>query len=148
MPTSISSTAFDTSSPAHDAFAVLADLAGFAGWLAPSRVYRGTASSKTAVSVGDQYTDHTPVGDMHGRVVEVEPDRRLVFVQATSRHDLPVRITYNVSQIGDGARVSRRGEITTAGWLRLAHPAVVAAIRAENRRTMNALRARIERGIT
>lgn len=144
MPTSTSFVSFDTTSPPHAVFAVLADLAGLAGWLPKSRVYRGTVTTKRDVAAGHEYVDHTPVGVMHGRVVEVDHDRRLVFVQSTARQDLSVRITYDITPLGGGARVSRTGEITTAGLLRLGHPLVVAAIRAENRRTMRALQARVE----
>ena len=91
------------------------------------------------------YVDRTPIGRMRGRVLELATDRRVVFHQATERGDLAVTIVYELEPTAGGTRVVRTGEISTRGPLALVHPVVVWSTRAENRRTMAALRDSLER---
>ena len=112
-----------------------------------SSTYRGTVEvSDDPVRVGSTYVDRTPLGELHGEVLELEPDRRVVFRQATARRDLDIRITYALEPVAGGTRLVRTGVITTRGWLGAVHPLVVWATRAENRRTMAAIKTSLEAG--
>jgi uncharacterized protein YndB with AHSA1/START domain len=112
-----------------------------------SGTYRGTVDvSDDPVRVGSTYVDRTPIGRFQGQVVKLEPDRRVVFRQVTTRNDLDITITYVLEPAASGTRLVRTGEITTRGLLALVHPIVVRSTRAENRRTMDALKASLEAG--
>jgi uncharacterized protein YndB with AHSA1/START domain len=118
------------------AFACLTDPAGFGAWLPRSPVYRGTHVSTTAAD-GYEYVDHTPLGEVTGRLVSATPPERVEFFQATSNRALSIRIVYTLTP-------TAAGTITTAGLLRWLHPIVVAATVRENRRTMEHLRTALD----
>ena len=146
MPTSTSTMAVEIGRPPADVLAALTHLGSLPGRIRSSRTYRGTVEvSHEPVVAGSTYVDRTPIGRMRGRVLELETDRRVVFHQATERGDLAVTIVYELEATAGGTRVVRTGEISTRGPLALVHPVVVWATRAENRRTMAALRDSLER---
>jgi uncharacterized protein YndB with AHSA1/START domain len=125
------------------AFACLTDPAGFGAWLPRSPVYRGTHVSTTAAD-GYEYVDHTPLGEVTGRLVSATPPERVEFFQATSNRALSIRIVYTLTPTAAGTSIARTGTITTAGLLRWLHPIVVAATVRENRRTMEHLRTALD----
>jgi uncharacterized protein YndB with AHSA1/START domain len=88
--------------------------------------------------------DRTPIGRLRGEVLELEPERRVVFRQATARGDIDVRITYELEPTPKGTRLVRTGEISTRRWLAILHPVVVWTTRRENRRTMERLKTSLE----
>lgn len=147
MPTSTSMIALDIARPPADVFAALTHLGSLRGRIGPSSTYRGTVEvSHDPLVAGSTYVDRTPIGRLRGEVLELAPDRRVVFRQATDGGTLAVRITYEVEPRATGTRLVRTGEITTRGVLGLIHPIVVWSTRGENRRTMKALKASLEAG--
>ncbi len=147
MPTTTSTLALAIDRPPGAVYVALTSLGPLRGRIDTSGTYRGTVDiSDEPIRVGSTYVDRTPLGRLHGTVLELEPDRRVVFRQATAREDLDIRITYALEPATTGTRLVRTGEITTRGWLGAVHPVVVWATRAENRRTMEALKASLEDG--
>jgi len=126
-------------------FDALTHLGSMVVRLGRSASYGGTIDvSDDPVRVGSTYTDRTPIGRLHGEVRELEPDRRIVFHQATSNGWLAVLIGYDLEPTDGGTRLARTGRITTRGPLALVHPLVVWATSRENRRTMDRLRVALE----
>ncbi|MDQ4503718.1 SRPBCC family protein [Sinomonas sp. ASV322] len=147
MPTSTSTVTITTRSSAEEAIAALRDLQGWGSWLARSPVYRGTSGAVPRVAVvGDTYADHTVVGAVRGEVTRLEAGRLIEFRQANRARTMSFVIRYEAAPTESGARVSRTGQITTRGLLAWGHPLVVVATRWENRRTMRALRDKLDAG--
>jgi uncharacterized protein YndB with AHSA1/START domain len=143
----VSRLSVEIAAPPEAVFAVLADLPGYAGWLARSTTYRATVDvSDTPVRQGSTYRDHISGDTMHGEVLECAPPRLLVFRQRSGRGDLDITIRYELTPVGSATRLDRTGTILTRGRYRLAHPMVVAVTKRENRRTLAALKAYLERG--
>jgi uncharacterized protein YndB with AHSA1/START domain len=136
----------EIAAPPEVVFAALADLSGYAGWLPQSRTYRSTVDvSDVPVRLGSTYRDHISGDVMHGEVLACEPPALLVFRQHSGRGDLDISIRYELTAAGSGTRLDRTGTIRTRGRYRLAHPIVVAVTKRENRRTLGALKAHLER---
>ena len=147
MPTSTSTLDLEIARPSAAVFDALTRLGALRGRIGTSGTYAGTVDvSEDPVRKGSTYVDRTPIGRLHGEVLELEADRRIVFRQATARADLDVRITYQLEPRPHGTRLVRTGEITTRRWLGIIHLIVVWTTRAENRRTMDALKASLEAG--
>jgi uncharacterized protein YndB with AHSA1/START domain len=137
--------AVDIARPPEAVFAALTHLGSMGDRLGRSTSYAGTVDvSDDPVRAGSTYTDRTPLGRLRGEVRELEPDRRVVFRQATAGGGLTVLISYDLRPTAAGTRLTRTGRITTRGALGLLHPIVVRATVAENRRTMARLRASLE----
>ena len=145
MPTTTSRLDLAIGRPPAVVFDALTRLGQLGGRIESSSTYRGTVDvSDDPVRVGSTYVDRTPIGRLRGEVLALEEGRRVVFRQATARGDLDVGITYDLEPTPDGTRLVRTGEITTRRWLALVHPVVVWTTRAENRRTMDRLKASLE----
>ena len=147
MPTSVATIDLEIAQPPSAVFDALTRLGALRGRIGTSGTYAGTIDvSDDPVREGSTYVDRTPIGRLRGEVLELDPDRRIVFRQATARRDLDVRITYQLDATPAGTRLVRTGEITTRRWLAVVHPVVVWATRAENKRTMESLKAALEGG--
>lgn len=147
MPTTTSTLVLVIDRPPDAVYEALTSLGRLKGLIETSGTYRGTVDiSDDPIRVGSTYVDRTPLGRLHGTVLELEPGRRVVFRQATASGDLDIQITYALEPATTGTRLVRTGEITTRRWLGAVHPVVVWATRAENRRTMEALKASLEDG--
>ena len=145
MPTTTSRLDLAIGRPPAVVFDALTRLGQLGGRIESSSTYRGTVDvSDDPVRVGSTYVDRTPIGRLRGEVLALEEGRRVVFRQATARGDLDVGITYDLEPTPDGTRLVRTGEITTRRWLAPVHPVVVWTTRAENRRTMDRLKASLE----
>ena len=145
MPTTTTRLDLAIGRPPAVVFDALTRLGQLGGRIESSSTYRGTVDvSDDPVRVGSTYVDRTPIGRLRGEVLALEEGRRVVFRQATARGDLDVGITYDLEPTPDGTRLVRTGEITTRRWLALVHPVVVWTTRAENRRTMDRLKASLE----
>lgn len=146
MPTSAATIDLEIARTPSAVFDALTHLGALRGRIGTSGTYAGTVDvSDDPVRVGSTYVDRTPIGRLRGEVLELEPNRCVVFRQATARGDLDVRITYELQPATNGTRLVRTGEITTRRWLAFLHPIVVWTTRAENWRTLAALKATLER---
>ncbi|HJP70192.1 MAG TPA: SRPBCC family protein [Candidatus Limnocylindria bacterium] len=145
MPTTTLTTDLEIARPPAEVFAALTHLGVLGGQIGSSTTYRGTVEvSDDPVRAGSTYVDRTPIGRLRGEVVELEPDRRIVFRQGTEDGRFDVRITYELEPSAAGTRLVRSGEIATRGWLAVVHPIVVWSTGAENRRTMASLKSSLE----
>ena len=146
MPTSTSTIDLEIARPPAAVFDALTELGALRGRIGTSGTYGGTVDvSDDPVRRGSTYVDRTPIGRLRGEVLELEADRRIVFRQATGGGEFDVRITYELEPARSGTRLVRTGEITTRRWLAIVYPIVVWTTRAENRRTMDRLKASLER---
>jgi uncharacterized protein YndB with AHSA1/START domain len=145
----VSRLSVEIAAPPAAVYAALAHLPGYAEWLDRSRTYRATVDvSDTPVRQGSTYTDHISGDVMQGEVLKCEPDRLLLFRQRSHKGDLDITIRYQLTPVGSRTRVDRTGAIVTRGRYRLVHPVVVAVTKRENRRTLAALKAHLERVTT
>lgn len=145
MPTTTSTIELAIGRPPTVVYDALTRLDRLRARIDTSSTYRGTVDvSDDPVRVGSTYVDRTPIGRFQGRVLELEPNRRVAFRQVTTRNDLDIRITYLLEPTTEGTLLVRTGEITTRRWLAPVHLIVVWATRAENRRTMARLKATLE----
>ncbi len=128
-----------------DVFALLSDLAGFPSWLDPSSTYRATvAVSDDPIVAGTTYTDEIQGMRLYGTVFECEPDRLLVFHQATKGDSLAITIRYELHATAKGTQLVRTGIIATRGTLAALHPIVVRTTAKENARMMRVLKSHLE----
>lgn len=136
----------ETSADTAEAYAVVADLAGYGSWLRRSSSYLGTEVQSTtgASLVGTRYADRTALGLVKGAVTDAEAGRRIRFLQSLEDQALQIDITYEFEEIPTGTRISRTGVIQTSGRLRPLAWVLVPLIRAENRRTLRALRRHLD----
>lgn len=147
MPTSTATIRLVIARPPAEVFDALTRLRSLRERIGGSSTYAGTLDvSDDPVRVGSTYADRTPIGRLRGEVLELEDGRRVVFRQALPSGALDVRITYDLEPVAAGTRLVRTGEITTRRWLAFVHPLVAGATRAENRRTMQSLKASLEAG--
>ena len=145
----VSTLSIDIDRPPAAVFATLADMAGYGQWLGKSSTYRGTVDiPKEPIGKGTTYTDRILGRGLKGEVREYEPDRLLVFHQATAKGELAITISYALTPMPTGTRLVRTGNIVTTGWLRFLHPIVVAVTKRENLRTLRSLKAYLERSIS
>lgn len=145
MPTSTATLDLEIARPPSAVFDALTRLGTLRGRIGTSGTYAGTVDvTDDPVRVGSTYVDRTPIGRLRGEVLELESGRRVVFRQALPSGALDVRIRYELERMPAGTHLVRTGEITTRRWLALVHPLVVWTTRAENRRTMAALKSSLE----
>jgi hypothetical protein len=86
----------------------------------------------------------------HGRVTEFDPPTRLGFEQPmTSKHlalgVIGIRLAHTLTPESRGVRLLRVLELEPRGPVRVVLPLMVSAFRAENARTMRALKAFAEK---
>ena len=135
--------------PPEAVFALIADLANYGRWLAPSTTYAETVEiSENPVRAGTTYRDVNTSNAMRGLVQECTPYSLIVFHQETEKPGLAITARYELAPMEGGMRLERTTILTTAGLLRLAQPVVVARTRAENARALQAMKAYLERNKT
>ncbi|AMB59794.1 SRPBCC family protein [Microterricola viridarii] len=136
----------DIEAPAERVYSVLRALDAYPSWLKHSTVYRGTSAPVAQSGPSPRYEDSTMVGRMRGEIVEDVPARALQFHQRTASGSLDAGIRYELGAAGAGTRLTRTGELTTHGILRLAQPMLVRMAAAESKRMMTSLKAHLESG--
>jgi uncharacterized protein YndB with AHSA1/START domain len=134
----------DIDAPPQEVYAAIRGLDGYPTWLAHSIVYRGTRTRTPRAGAALAYEDSTMVGRMRGELLAEVPDHALEFHQAKPSGSLDARIRYDVDVAGTVTRVTRVGELTTHGMLRIVQPILVRMASRESARTMKALKAHVE----
>jgi uncharacterized protein YndB with AHSA1/START domain len=127
-------------------YSALRALDAYPSWLRHSRVYRGTKVRMSPAGASLTYEDSTMVGRMPGELVEDVPDRALQFHQAKPSGGLDALIRYDLDAAGTGTHVTRIGDLTTHGMLRVVQPMLLWMAAAESERMMRSLKAHLERG--
>ncbi len=138
--------AIDIDASPQQVYSALRALGAYPTWLRHSIVYRGTTTRTAGAAAGLAYEDSTMVGRMRGELVEDVPDRVLQFHQRKPSGRLDAVIRYHLEADGTGTHLTRVGEMTTRGALRLVQPVLLRMAGAESERTMKSLKAYVERG--
>jgi hypothetical protein len=128
----------------HQVYVALRSVNGYPTWLRHSAVYRGTTLRSASDDPRTAYEDSTTVGRMRGELLEDDPDRALRFHQAKPSGSLDAVIRYQLDDGDARTHVTRTGDLTTRGMLRLMQAVLVRVAAAESKRTMKALKAHVE----
>jgi uncharacterized protein YndB with AHSA1/START domain len=129
-------------------YALLTDLRGYQSWLPSSDLYSGVQEiSDHPVKVGTTYVDGGTASMMQGRVTELEPNRRISFMQTMRRKisglpgGLDIQIRYTLETGGEfSTRVTREVRLRTHGIFLLFQPVLPGTIRKENERIMQRMK--------
>ena len=140
----------DMQCPADKIFDVIIDFRGQDRWLTKTAAFRGTSNiSSSPVTLGATYREPSPFGARHGTVTEFERPTKITFHQpmAMALHSGTVDVTvrYTLAPRGQSTQVQR---VVTLGipWpLKLLQPLLMRKWRAEQRRTLLALKAYADR---
>ncbi|MFF1634557.1 SRPBCC family protein [Leifsonia sp. NPDC058248] len=134
----------DIDAPTQEVYTAIRALDGYPTWLGHSIVYRGTRVRSASAGAALAYEDSTMIGRMRGELLEEVPGQALLFHQAKPSGSLDARIRYEVEVAGAVVRVTRVGELTTHGMLRIVQPILVRMASRESERTMKALKTHVE----
>ncbi len=134
----------DIDASTQEVYSALRALDAYPTWLRHSTVYLGTKVGTPAAETVLTYEDRTTVGRMRGELVEDVPDHTLQFHQAKPSGSLDARIRYTVDVAGTGTHLTRVGDMTTHGMLRIMQPILLRMAALESRRTIKALKTHVE----
>ena len=135
----------DIDASPRQVYSALRALDAYPTWLGHSIVYRGTRMRTSQAGTRLTYEDSTMLGSMRGELVADVPDQVLQFHQRTPSGRLDALIRYDLEAAETGTHLTRVGELTTHGALRLVQPMLVRMAGAESERTMKSLKAYVER---
>ena len=135
----------DIDASPRQVYSALRALDAYPTWLGHSIVYRGTRMRTSQAGTRLTYEDSTMLGRMRGELVADVPDQVLQFHQRTPSGRLDALIRYDLEAAETGTHLTRVGELTTHGALRLVQPMLVRMAGAESERTMKSLKAYVER---
>ena len=139
----------DIQCPTEKIFDVIIDFRGQDRWLAKSAGFRGTTDvSSNPVTLGTTYREPGPFGLRYGTVTEFERPTKITFHQpmAMALHSGTVDVTVRYT-LAPTAQSTHAQRVVTLGipWpLKLLQPLLVPIWRAEQRRTLLALKAYAE----
>ena len=132
-------------------FDLIADLAGYRAWLPPSRVFSEVIQLNSGpVKLGTAYVDRGPSLVFQGEVIDFEPPTLLTFYQATRSSVLMfdagmnINIDYTLHQTAAGTCVERTLTLDTLGIFTLLQPLLRRALRQENERILQRMKAHLE----
>jgi uncharacterized protein YndB with AHSA1/START domain len=139
----------DIQCPAEKIFDVIIDFRGQDRWLAKSAGFRGTTDvSSNPVTLGTTYREPGPFGVRHGTVTEFERPTKITFHQpmAMALHSgtIDVTVRYTLAPRAESTHVQRVVTLGIPRPLKLLQPLLVPIWRAEQRRTLLALKAYAE----
>ena len=131
-------------------FDLLADLRAYEQWLPRSSAFHGTMDiTPGAVAAGTRYVEPGPFGTRHGAVTRFERSVTLDFEQPMTMKPpalgrIGIRVFHRIDATPDGARLTRRLELTPSGPIRFVWPLIARAFVAENERMMPLIKAAAE----
>jgi uncharacterized protein YndB with AHSA1/START domain len=136
----------DMQCPAEKIFDVIIDFRGQGRWLTKTAAFRGTTNiSSSPVTLGATSREPSPFGMRHGTVTEFERPTKITFHQpmAMALHSGTVDVTvrYTLAPGALSTHVQRLVTLGIPGPLKLLEPLLVRKFRAEQRRTLLALKA-------
>ncbi|MCR2762058.1 SRPBCC family protein [Microbacterium sp. zg.B48] len=135
----------DINASPHQVYSALRALDAYPTWLRHSLVYRGTRMRTPEVGARLTYEDSTMLGRMRGEIVADVPDQVLQFHQRKPSGRLDALIRYDMEAAETSTHLTRVGELTTHGALRLVQPILLRMAGAESERTMKSLKTYVER---
>jgi uncharacterized protein YndB with AHSA1/START domain len=136
----------DMHCPVEKIFDVITDFRGQGRWLTKNAKFRGTTDvSSNPVTLGTTYREPGPLGVRHGTVTEFERPTKITFHQpmAMALHSGTVDVTVRYT-LAPTAQSTHAQRVVTLGipWpLKLLQPLLVPIWRAEQQRTLLALKA-------
>ena len=132
----------------EDVFERLVDIPRYPEWMPDGGLFiHCTQDSDGPVGPGTEYTDVTRLGTAKGRVVELDPPRRVVFeyvFRLFGRMVMRGRPAYDLERAGDGTRVHHQARGRLFGVFRLFRPVVQKIAESERSRTVRALERSLE----
>lgn len=136
----------DMECPAQKIVDVIIDFRGQDRWLTKTAAFRGTSKiSSNPVTLGTTYREPSPFGVRHGTVTEFEPPTKITFHQpmAMALHSgtIDVIVRYTLAPRAQSTHVQRLITLGIPWPLKLLQPLLVRKFRAEQRRTLLALKA-------
>lgn len=134
----------DIDASTEQVYSALRTLDAYPTWLRHSTVYRGTKMPTPQAGATLTYEDSTMVGRMRGELVEDVPDHALQFHQSKPSGSLDALIRYDLDAAETGTHLTRVGELTTHGMLRMVQPILLRMAAAESERTMKSLKTHCE----
>ena len=139
----------DIQCPAEKIFDKITDFRGQDRWLTKTAAFRGTTDvSSNPVTLGTTYREPSPFGVRHGTVTEFERPTKITFHQpmAMALHSGTVDVTvrYTLTPKAQSTHVQRLVTLAIPWPLRLLRPLLMPIFRAEQRRTLFALKAYAE----
>ena len=151
MPVATLMLAIDVQAPAEKVFEAIVDLRGYGRWLDSSADYGGTIDvSDDPVTEGTTYAEPSRLGVRRGTVTEFRAPELVTFDQPMTLRprlfgEIDIRVSYTLTSVAGGVRVERAVMVTLPWVLRPVGPVVLARFRRESGRTMQALKAFVER---
>jgi uncharacterized protein YndB with AHSA1/START domain len=142
----------DIHAGAERVFGLLADLRTYDRWLPHSSSFNGTTQiSDGPIGAGTTYVEPSALGTRYGKVTLFEPPAQLNFEQPMTMKPSAFGIV-DIKQFhtlvpidgGDSVHYTRVVQIEPHGLTKLILPFAIGMIRAENQRTLNALKAYAE----
>jgi uncharacterized protein YndB with AHSA1/START domain len=142
----------DVAAPAETVFDMLADVRRYGEWLDESASYRGTAEVRPdgPIAEGSTYVEPERRGVRRGTVTEFERPTRLTFHQPMTLKPklagvIDITVRYTLTPREDSVHVDRDVTIGLPWSLKLVQPVVARQFRTESQRTMDELKAYLER---
>ncbi|MGO4104977.1 SRPBCC family protein [Leifsonia sp. YAF41] len=134
----------DIDASTEQVYSALRTLDAYPTWLRHSTVYHGTKMPTPQAGATLTYEDSTMVGRMRGELIEDVPDHALQFHQSKPSGSLDALIRYDLDAAETGTHLTRVGELTTHGMLRMVQPILLRMAAAESERTMKSLKTHCE----
>ena len=135
--------------PKDQVFQYLADLNGYNDWLPKKGFFRGTKQTSTGIiKKGTAFFDYTIFGRFTGEVTEFEPPVKIAFSQRLKIFGILLmesRPAYELQSTKNGTKVLHSGEAELFGLAKLYYPRAKKLAERERRRTVNGLKAAIEK---
>jgi uncharacterized protein YndB with AHSA1/START domain len=136
----------DMHCPAEKIFDVIINFRGQDRWLTKTAAFRGTSKiSSNPVTLGTTYREPSPFGVRHGTVTEFEPPTKITFHQpmgmALNSGTVDVTVRYTLAPRAQSTHVQRQITLGIPWPLKLLQRCWCAKFRAEQRRTLLALKA-------
>jgi uncharacterized protein YndB with AHSA1/START domain len=136
--------------PIEDVFGRLTDLSDYSRWMPKLGMFvRSAQTSEDPVSIGTSYYDRTRMGTFRGEIVEFDAPTKVAFRESLRWLGVKVmeaRPAYELVPTQTGTEVRHTAEGQLFGIFRLMEPVIARVARGERKRTVEALKASLEKG--
>ena len=137
--------------PIEDVFGRLTDLPGYSRWMPKLGVFgRCDQTLEGPVGVGTTYYDRGRMGTFRGEIVEFRAPTRVAFRESLRWLGVKVmeaRPAYELVSTQTGTEVRHTAEGQLFGVFGLMEPVVARVARGERKRTVEALKGSLEKGL-
>ena len=137
--------------PIEDVFARLTDFSDYSRWMPKLGVFGGCdQTSEGLVGIGSTYHDRSRMGTFRGEIVEFHAPTRVAFRESLrwlGVNVMEARPAYELVRTQTGTEVRHTAEGQLFGIFRLMEPVVAPVARGERKRTVEALKGSLEKGL-